>query len=101
MDLSKIIIKGVRADNAKNFVKSLEELPQEVIKGKNSSIIRAYHSLIDGSVELNIIVDNDEAKKIIFHAPKDASNIKKGDYRIEFDYNGQHYNLKIERDWGF
>jgi len=101
MDLSKIIIKSVRADNAESFVKSLEELPQEIIRGKNSGIIRAYHSSIDGTIELNILVDDmDEAKKITFHIPKEASNIKKGNYWVGFDYKDQHYNLRLERDLG-
>ena len=97
MDLSKIIIKSVRANNAENFVKSLEELPQEVIRGKNSGLIKAYHSPVDGSTGLDVIVDDvNEAKKITFHVPKGASNIKRGDYWVKFDYKDQHYKLGIE-----
>jgi len=100
MDLSKIIIKSVRANNTKNFVKSLEELPQGVVRGKNSGIIKAYNSPI-GSTVLDVIVDSiGQAKKITFHVPKGASNIKKGEYCIEFDYKAQHYKLGLEREWG-
>jgi len=99
MDLSKIIIKSVMANNAESFVKFLKEFPQEVIKVKTSGMIYAYYNSTYRTIRLNILVDNmDEAKKITFHVPKEASNIEKGDDWVRFDYKDQNYNLRLRRE---
>ena len=100
MDLSKIIIKSVKANDAKSFVKSLEELPQDLIKGKEQESIEVYASPIDNSIELEIECnEKDDIKDIIFSAPKKASNIESGEYWMVFDYKNQHYKLTLIHTW--
>jgi len=95
MDLTKIVLKSVNTNKAKDFISGLENLPKETIQG-DFLIIDAYWDIIDESISLHVVGTKDELKKIRFNAPKNSKIIKKSKYKLRFNYNGQNYQLKKE-----
>jgi hypothetical protein len=97
MDLAKIIIKSARAEGVTDFIDSLKQLPPEVVQG-DFSVIEAYQLTMGASLRF-VFHDKEEAKKIQFNVPKNSKNVKREDYRVEFEYNNRLYELKKEIDW--
>ena len=96
MDLTKIVIKSVRANKVRDFISALEELPSEVIQG-NFPIIEAYQNPVNETIALAVMYYNkEEQDSIQFNVPKDSKNVKRVDDKVEFEYNSRHYELTKE-----
>lgn len=100
MDLTKIRIKSLRADKARDLIDALEELPSETIQYPNhlkGTIDRVEAYRIAGVNELSILCkDEKEVRLIKFNVPKNSKKIKRSDYKAEFEYNGKSYVLRKE-----
>lgn len=98
MDLGKITIKSVSANDVKHLVSTLEDLPEETIQG-DAFFIDAYYSLPQGT-ELIILCNKEESETIKFNAPKNSEIVRKSDNKLEFDYKDRRYSLikELEKD---
>ena len=93
MDLTKIIINYIRANEVRSLIDALEELPPETIQG-NFHTIEADQDRSTGVIRLSVMYHNEEIKNSIkINVPKD-SNILNYDDGLEFEYNNRTYNLK-------
>ena len=95
MDLAKITIRSVNANKVRHFVSTLEDLPNETIQGY-SSLIEAYYNSSHDEIELNVVCDKEESKKIQFNAPKNSKIVRKSDNELDFDYKNRRYSLRKE-----
>ena len=78
MDLSRIVLHSVRADKAKEFIRALEELPDETIKGdSHPDKISAYPDAYDeeNGIDLNVrYTPLEEPESIIFSVPANSTS---------------------------
>ncbi|HUW43964.1 MAG TPA: hypothetical protein VMV95_03330 [Bacillota bacterium] len=96
MNLTKIVITNVRANEAADFIRRLEELPKKTIQGE-FNLIEAYQGSFNKKIiKLSVSSNTRELKKVKFKLPKNAKIIKKSEYGLEFQYNGRHYELRKE-----
>jgi len=93
MNLAKITIRNVRANEVRHFVSTLEDLPEETIQGC-TVFIGAYYNPSHEEIGLNVLCDKEESKKIQFNAPKNSKIVRKSDNELDFDYKGRRYSLK-------
>jgi len=92
MKLDKIVLRNVRADKSKDFISTLEDLPEETIQG-DFSIIEAYQHL-NGTIILHVMCNKDEFHKTQLNTPKDSRVFGTEENKLWFNYDGQSYKLE-------
>ncbi|MEK6830072.1 MAG: hypothetical protein AABY15_08200 [Nanoarchaeota archaeon] len=94
MDLTKIIIKSLRANQAIGFLKSLKQLPDDLVTG-NYAGVNAFQ--IANNIHLDFLFDKKEEMDMAkFNVPSESNMGKIEKYLAEFNYKETRYRLELE-----